>query len=147
MLPEEIQKALKNEQNMQTLSQRSCCWFVSARWMASAVFSQGDTYTVRPVVPQTMWTETYRAGPYTKDEQIHDVTNPAKYRHHSCPIRLPSTTFNEYCEFFKENKGNVRSLLVLGVTNEVGGFYDRRKVIDVELRSRYIVPEGSYAVE
>lgn len=104
---------------MKTLFQLACCWLVMASWMASAVFAQSNTYTVRTVVPQTMWTETYRSGPYTNDEQIRDViTNPAKYLRHSCPIRISSKTFNEYYEFFKQNEKDIRSLLVLGATND-----------------------------
>ena len=104
---------------MKTLFRQSCCCFVLAGWIAYAAFAEGDSDFDRPVVPQTMWTETYPKGPYTKDEQIRDViTNPAKYRRQSCRIRIPSTTFNEYFEFFKQNKANVRSLLVLGATND-----------------------------
>lgn len=86
--------------------------------MPTTVFAQKDLYSVRTVVPSLMWTETYRAGPYSTDEQIREaVTNPSKYKQYTFPIRIPSTTFNKYIGFFKQNKANVSALLVLGATN------------------------------
>lgn len=95
------------------------CWCVTIFvLMPTTVFAQNDSYSVRTVVPSLMWTETYREGPYSTDEQIREaVTNPSKYKQYTFPIRIPSTTFNKYIGFFKQNKATVNALLVLGATN------------------------------
>jgi hypothetical protein len=87
-------------------------------FMATVTYCYGQA-VANPPIPQNMWTETYRSGPYSTEAEIQEeLESPSRFPSSSPKISILSASIDQYIDLFEEHKENVASLRVVGASNE-----------------------------